>query len=518
METIETLKAALRLERTKRAEAEQARDVAISRVEQLMADNERAVQQTVQMKLKSEKMAQKALANANKKSHREALAVKKELSYLRTTGQERVNQARKERDEFERQLRNVTEKLHKSNAQRRTLKETLANEKASRLATRKESNDILLKVTLEREAHAKEIESIRASAKQQVADEKIMTDKLKDHKLKLKRRLQESRRSLSDAEAQLRVERHTIEQLQAEINHRSQQFNQLKDEIGNIQKNMEEARQANETEKFRLITKLNEAHKVESDLRAKLAEEHNLLETAQRLIDREQEVATNLRKDIVSREDDLAKLQTRYEEQSERNAEMSSLLEQRKNALNALQDKLDAKLDDEQKLLASLEEHKIKFQQFEADKKELEQKFLQSEENALAGASRLKRIEDALQARNISPEFLLEPVATQTDVAAAPTSKEQPSERRRKNMGSMRSSRRQRTMAGARSDSALTDKSFKTSSHRSESDRSRRVRRHRSSSRHRSREPRSERRSSGEVKRDTASASKQKPRRIGWKF
>ena len=358
-----------------------------------------------------------------------------------------MNQARKERDEFERQLRNVTEKLHKSNAQRRTLKESLVNEKAARLATKKESNDILLKVTLEREARAEEIQSIRsiffsalfeqlshallykiflksqpdpptrASAKQQVAAEKQMTEKLNAHKLKLKaclflsfswptdlmhiyvlitlnpcwlvafvqRRLQESRRSLSDADAQLRVERHTNEQLQAEITHRAQQFDKLKDEISNIQKNMEEARQANEVstalcfshkykflprlcslihpsihictnpsvffqaEKGRLITQLKEANKVESDLRAKLAEEHNLLETAQRLIDREQEVATNLRKDIVSREDDLAKLQIRFEEQSERNAEMESLLEQRQNALNELQENLNAKLEDEQK-------------------------------------------------------------------------------------------------------------------------------------------------------------------------
>ena len=72
-----------------------------------------------------------------------------------------MNKARKERDEFERQLRNVTEKLHKSNAQRRTLKEAVNDEKASRLAMKKESDELSLKVVLEREAQAEEINAIR---------------------------------------------------------------------------------------------------------------------------------------------------------------------------------------------------------------------------------------------------------------------------------------------------------------------------------------------------------------------
>ena len=340
----------------------------------------------------------------------------------------------------------------------------------------------------------------RASAKQQVANEKQMTEKLNAHKLKLKacfflyfswpkdfpniyilitrwlaacaqRRLQEARGSLSEAESQLRVERHTNEQLQAEITHRAQQFKQLQEEIVTIQRNMEESRQANQVcilsqvqipimmclpslaylsislrnhpisssiciyfvffqaQKARLRTQLDDAKKVENDLHAKLEEEHTLLETAQRLIDREQEVAAMLRKDIVTRDDDLATLQVQFEEQSKRNAEMASLLEQRQNALNGLQEKLDAKLEDEKQcswfrsvfmwhwfsfvfaficllhalrqVLASLEAQKIKFQQFELDKKELEKKLLQSEVwLALSWFSHFQRIQSTHISQN----------------------------------------------------------------------------------------------------------------------
>ena len=68
------------------------------------------------------------------------------------------------------------------------------------------------------------------------------------------------------------------------------------------------------------------------------------------------------------------------------------------------------------------------------------------------------------------------------------------------------------TKAGARSDSAVTDKSFRSTS-RSRSDRSR-SRRHRSSSRNRkTQQPRSN--SSGDTKRDTDATPVR--RRVGWK-
>ena len=58
--------------------------------------------------------------------------------------------------------------------------------------------------------------------------------------------MQDARAELSDAQAELRVERHTIQQLQADIAHRTQQFQQLKEQISAIQENMEESRKANE--------------------------------------------------------------------------------------------------------------------------------------------------------------------------------------------------------------------------------------------------------------------------------
>ena len=58
--------------------------------------------------------------------------------------------------------------------------------------------------------------------------------------------MQDARAELSDAQAELRVERHTIQQLQADIAHRAQQFQQLKEQISAIQENMEESRKANE--------------------------------------------------------------------------------------------------------------------------------------------------------------------------------------------------------------------------------------------------------------------------------
>ena len=73
----------------------------------------------------------------------------------------RVNKARKERDEFERQVRSITEKLHKSHLQRRALKEASAADKQARFKVQKEHNELLLKVTLERENQAREIDSIR---------------------------------------------------------------------------------------------------------------------------------------------------------------------------------------------------------------------------------------------------------------------------------------------------------------------------------------------------------------------
>ena len=104
-----------------------------------------------------------------------------------------------------------------------------------------------------------------------------------------------------------------------------------------------------QAEKVGFLKRLKEAKKVENDLRAKLQEKHTLLETAQRLIDREQEVAKMLRKDILSRDDELADLKDLLKEQTERTAEVESLLQQRQISLETLQEKLDGKLEDEQK-------------------------------------------------------------------------------------------------------------------------------------------------------------------------
>ena len=163
-----------------------------------------------------------------------------------------------------------------------------------------------------------------------------------------------------------------------------------------------------QAEKVGFLKRLKEAKKVENDLRAKLQEKHTLLETAQRLIDREQEVAKMLRKDILSRDDELADLKDLLKEQTERTAEVESLLQQRQISLETLQEKLDGKLEDEQKrscvlfrctyhfffcfspasvyfeaclstVLARLEAQEAQFQQFELDKKALEQKLMQSQ-------------------------------------------------------------------------------------------------------------------------------------------
>ena len=104
-----------------------------------------------------------------------------------------------------------------------------------------------------------------------------------------------------------------------------------------------------QAEKVRFLTQLKEAEKVESALRAKLQEEHTLLETAHRLIDSEQEVAKMLRKDILVREDEVNDLKDQLKEQTKRTAEVESLAQQRQNALDSLQEKLDAKLEEEQK-------------------------------------------------------------------------------------------------------------------------------------------------------------------------
>ena len=60
------------------------------------------------------------------------------------------------------------------------------------------------------------------------------------------RRLKDARAELSNAEAEVRVERHTAEQLRADIAHRAQQFKLLKDQITGVQNMMEESRKASE--------------------------------------------------------------------------------------------------------------------------------------------------------------------------------------------------------------------------------------------------------------------------------
>ena len=60
------------------------------------------------------------------------------------------------------------------------------------------------------------------------------------------RRLKDVRAELSNAEAEVRVERHTTEQLRADIAHRAQQFKLMKDQIAGVQNMMEESRKTNE--------------------------------------------------------------------------------------------------------------------------------------------------------------------------------------------------------------------------------------------------------------------------------